>query len=159
VFYPTGGGTGLVGLWKAWNELAAWGLADPAHERLPRLVAVQSRECAPVVRAFEAGALEVAPVVSNGTIADGLDVPGAIMGHAMLLAVRQSGGFALAVEEAAIQRAFADFGRQGIAAGYESAATLAALRDARRSGQIQAGARVLLLLTGSHLIPLARSRA
>ena len=119
----------------------------------------RSSACAPVVRAFEAGALEVEPVVSQGTVADGLDVPGAIMGHAMLLALRQSGGFALEVEEAAIQRAFADFGRHGIAAGYESAATLAALREAKRSGKIAAKARVLLLLTGSHLIPLARSRA
>jgi threonine synthase len=158
IFYPTGGGTGLVGIWKALNELAEWGLGDPAHARLPRLIAVQSEQCAPVVRAFEAGAEEVAPVVSKGTLADGLDVPGAIMGHAMLAAVRESGGSAIAVEEAAIQRAFVELGRQGIGAGYESAATLAALREAKQSGLVQVGQSVLLLLTGSHLIPLARVR-
>jgi threonine synthase len=135
-------------------------VADPAHARLPRLVVVQSSRCAPVVAAFHAGAHEVAPVTSQGTIADGLDVPGAIMGHAMLAAVRASNGFATAVEESDIERAFQDLGRLGIGAGYESAATLAALRHARRSNTIAAGAKVLLLLTGSHLIPLARrSRA
>jgi threonine synthase len=158
LFYPTGGGTGLVGIWKALNELATWGLADAAHTRLPRLVGVQSAHCAPVVRAFDAGAKEVAPVVSQGTIADGLDVPGAIMGHAMLAALRESGGFALAVDEPAIRQAFTDLGRHGVGVGYESAATLAALREARRSGRVQSGERVLLLLTGSHLIPLARAQ-
>lgn len=156
IFYPTGGGTGLVGIWKALNELRAWGVADAAHTQLPRLIAVQSSRCAPVVNAFRAGASEVTPVTSQGTIADGLDVPGAIMGHAMLDAVRASNGFAAAVEEPDIERAFQDFGRHGIGAGYESAATLAALRDARRSNTIAAGSKVLLLLTGTHLIPLAR---
>ena len=157
LFYPTGGGTGLVGLWKAWNELRAWGLADPAHTKLPRLVAVQSVRCAPVAAAFEAGDAEVTPIVSQGTIADGLDVPGAIMGHAMLSAIRESGGFATSVEELAIQQAFADLGRLGVGAGYESAATLAALRNARRTGAIARDARVVLLLTGSQLISLARN--
>jgi threonine synthase len=157
IFYPTGGGTGLVGIWKALNELAAWQLDDPAHTRLPRLIAVQSSHCAPVVAAFDAGADEVSPVVSRGTIADGLDVPGAIMGHAMLAALRESNGFALSVEESEIEIAFHDLGRHGIGAGYESAATLAALRAARRSNAIAAGARVLLLLTGSQLIPLGKS--
>jgi threonine synthase len=156
IFYPTGGGTGLVGIWKALRELKSWGLADPAHTRLPRLVAVQSEQCAPVVRAFEAGAALVEPIVSRGTIADGLDVPGAIMGHAMLAAVRESSGFAQAVSEAAIARAFTDLGRLGVGAGYESAATLAALRAARSAGRIARGERVLLLLTGSQLLALAR---
>jgi threonine synthase len=156
IFYPTGGGTGLVGIWKALQELSQWGVSDPAHARLPRLIAVQSERCAPVVSAFEAGASEVTPVISRGTVADGLDVPGAIMGHAMLAALRASDGFAIAVSEADIEGAFQYLGLQGINAGYESAATLAALRLARRSNAIAAGARVLLLLTGSHLIPLGR---
>jgi threonine synthase len=156
IFYPTGGGTGLVGIWKAFQELRSWGLADRAHARLPRLVAVQSERCAPVVQAFDAGAELVTPITSGGTIADGLDVPGAIMGHAMLAALRQSNGFACAVTEASIERAFSDLGRLGVGAGYESAATLAALRDARRSGQIEQNARVLLLFTGSQLLALAR---
>jgi threonine synthase len=156
IFYPTGGGTGLVGIWKALGELRQWGVADPAHARLPRLVAVQSERCAPVVRAFEAGAHSVTPVTSAGTIADGLDVPGAIMGHAMLAALRESEGFARAVSEGAIAQAFAELGRLGIGAGYESAATLAALRDALRSGEVARGSSVLLLLTGSQLLALAR---
>jgi threonine synthase len=156
IFYPTGGGTGLVGIWKALKELVAWGLADAAHTRLPRLFAVQSSRCAPVVAAFDAGAAEVAPVVSQGTRADGLDVPGAIMGHAMLAALRESGGAALALDEGEIEQAFRDLGRRGIGAGYEGAATLAALRAARRTGVLGAGTSALLLLTGSHLIPLAR---
>jgi threonine synthase len=158
IFYPTGGGTGLVGIWKALLELREWGLSDPAHERLPQLIAVQSEHCAPVVASFVIGAEEVSPVVSRGTLADGLDVPGAIMGHAMLAALRQSNGLALSVSESEIDGAFHDLGRLGIGAGHESAATLAALRRARGASAIAAGARVLLLLTGSHLIPIARGR-
>jgi threonine synthase len=81
------------------------------------------------------------------------------MGHAMLAAVRDSGGFARAVSEAAIAQAFGDLGRLGVGAGYESAATLAALRDALGSGEIIRGASVLLLLTGSQLLALARHGA
>ena len=156
VFYPTGGGTGLVGIWKALRELRDWGLADSAHLRLPRMVSVQSANCAPVVEAFRSGAEEVSPVVSKGTLADGLDVPGAIMGHAMLQTLRDSGGGAVAVEEAEIEQAFRDFGRLGIGAGYESAATLAALRKTLSVGDIRKGTSVLLLLTGSQLIPLGK---
>ncbi len=156
IFYPTGGGTGLVGIWKALQELEAWGLAGKHHARKPAMVSVQSAHCAPVVAAFQTGAEEVAPVTSKGTCADGLDVPGAIMGHAMLKAVRESGGFAAAVEEADIRQAFQDFGRFGITAGYESAATLAALRQSLQEGRLAKGSRVLLLLTGSHLIPLSK---
>ena len=157
IVYPTGGGTGLVGIWKAFVELVGLGLLDPARTKLPRMVAVQSVNCAPVVEAFERGLDDVEPVASRGTAADGLDVPGAIMGHAILRALRDSGGRAVAVSEAAIARAFDRFGRLGIAAGLESAATLAALAAMRERGAVRAGERVLLLLTGSHLIPLARS--
>jgi threonine synthase len=79
------------------------------------------------------------------------------MGHAMLNALRESRGFAQSVEDDAIQQAFAELGRLGIGAGYESAATLAALRSARNAGEIPRGCRVLLLLTGSQLISLARA--
>jgi threonine synthase len=78
------------------------------------------------------------------------------MGHSMLAVLRKSNGFARVVSEDSIERAFIDLGRLGIGAGYESAATLAALRGARQDGQIAEGARVLLLLTGSQLIALAR---
>ena len=157
ILYPTGGGTGLVGIWKAFREFLGAGLLEPQHLSLPRMIAVQSKQCAPLVAAFEAGAEDVTPVQSRGTIADGLDVPGAIMGHAMLRVLRESRGFAVAVSEEEIRDGFAEFGKRGIAAGYESAATLAGLQDLCRSNRIHAGARVLLLNTGSHLIPLAKA--
>ena len=159
IVYPTGGGTGLVGIWKALRELAALGVIDAARTPLPRMVAVQSERCAPVVRSFERGLAEVEPVVSQGTIADGLDVPGAIMGHAMLAALRESGGTAVAVSEAAITDAFARCGALGVATSFEGAATLAAARVLRVRGELERGARVLLLLTASQLVALARPPA
>jgi threonine synthase len=157
IVYPTGGGTGLVGIWKALAELVALGLLEPAHARLPRMVAVQSANCAPVVEAFHKGLEDVVPVTSLGTVADGLDVPGAIMGHGILRVVRESGGTAVAVAEEEIVAAFARYGQLGIPAGYESAATLAGLTALREKGLVRDGARVLLLNTGSQLIPLSRS--
>jgi threonine synthase len=157
IVYPTGGGTGLVGIWKAFTELAALGLLDPAHGRLPRMVAVQSANCAPVVEAFHKNLDDVVPVTSRGTVADGLDVPGAIMGHGILRAVRESGGTAVAVPEEGIVAAFARYGELGVPGGYESAATFAGLRALRGDGHIRDGARVLLLNTGSQLIPLSKS--
>ena len=154
IFYPTGGGTGLVGIWKALVELLEFGLLDPVHTRLPRMVAVQSERCAPVVESFRDGRDEVVAVTSRGTIADGLDVPAAIMGHAMLRVLRESGGTAVAVSEDEIRDAFARFGEVGINAGYESAATLAAVRLLRRDGVVKSGDRVVLLATASHLIPM-----
>jgi threonine synthase len=120
------------------------------------MVAVQSERCAPVVEAFHGGAHDVAPVVSRGTVADGLDVPGAIMGHEMLRVLRTSGGTAVAVADEAIVAAFESFGRFGVCAGLESAATLAALGALRRDGVIAQGSRVLLLATSTHLIALTR---
>ncbi len=156
VIYPTGGGTGLVGIWKAFTELAAFGLLEDAHASLPRMVSVQSANCAPVVEAFVKGLEEVAPVTSRGTVADGLDVPAAIMGHGILSAVRESRGTAVAVAEEAIEAAFARYGKLGVPAGYESAATLAGLVALRRERIVEDGASVLLLDTGSHLIPLSK---
>ncbi len=154
ILYPTGGGTGLVGIWKAFGELVSMGFLEA--DRLPALVAVQSANCAPVVRSFERGLREVEPVESMGTIADGLDVPGAIMGHGMLRAIRGSGGSAVAVTEDEIVRAFATCGRFGVTVGYESAALIAALGQLRRRGAVPDGSRTLLLLTASHLIPLGQ---
>jgi threonine synthase len=156
VIYPTGGGTGLVGIWKALRELAAMGVIDPGRTPLPRMVAVQSAGCAPVVESFRRGLTVVEPVVSQGTIADGLDVPGAIMGHGILAVLRESGGTAVAVSETSIREAFARCGDLGAATSYEGAATLAAARELRERGTIAGGARVLLLLTASQLVALAR---
>jgi threonine synthase len=155
IIYPTGGGTGLVGISKAFGELVELGYIGSA-ERLPRMVAVQSERCAPVVRSFHAGHDHVTTITSLGTIADGLDVPGAIMGHEMLRVLRDSHGTAVEVTETAITDAFAYFGRAGISAGYEGAATLAALRKLRSTGAIGAGSRVLLILTSSHAVVMAR---
>ena len=121
------------------------------------MVAVQSANCAPVVEAFEKGLADVIPVTSRGTIADGLEVPGAIMGHGILRALRASGGAAVAVADAAIEAAFERYGALGVNAGLESAATLAALETLRASGGVRAGERVLLLNTGTQLIPLAKA--
>jgi threonine synthase len=156
IVYPTGGGTGLVGIWKAFTELSALGLLERQDGRLPRMVAVQSVNCDPVVEAFHRGLDQVVPVSSRGTIADGLDVPAAIMGHGILRALRESGGTAVAVSEAAIESAFARYGHSGIAAGYESAATLAGLLALREAGEVGDGSAVLLLNTGSQLVPLAK---
>jgi len=157
IFYPTGGGTGLVGIWKAFQELIALGRMDDGTHRLPRMVAVQSENCAPVVEAFDRGLDHVETVESKGTIADGLDVPGAIMGHGILQTIRDSGGTAVAVSEASILDAFKLLGRHGVGASYESAATLAALRKMRAEGSVPVGSRVLLLLTATHFVSLAQT--
>ncbi len=146
IIYPTGGGTGLVGIWKAFQEMKALGFLSPAL-KLPKLVAVQSVNCAPVVSAFERGLAHVEPLTSKGTIADGLDVPGAIMGHAILSALNESFGLAVAVTESQIHSDFEALGRCGINAGNESAATLSALRQLKRDRIIAPDARVLLLFT------------
>jgi threonine synthase len=158
IVYPTGGGTGLVGIWKAFQELAEMGLIASAHHRLPRMVAVQSEQCPPVVRAFERGLFAVEPVKSQGTIADGLDVPAAIMGHQILRVLRESRGAAIAVSERAISEAFAQYGRQGVSAGYESAAALAGVRALREAGTIAEGSRVLVLNTSGPFPALLRDR-
>ena len=156
ILYPTGGGTGLVGIWKAFQELIGLGLINPKTHRLPRMVAVQGENCAPVVESFEAGLDEVLPVESMGTIADGLDVPGAIMGHSILSTIRDSGGTAVAVSEEEILNRFEDCGKAGVPASFESAAVVAALHRLLAIGIVARGERVLLLLTAGHFIPLGQ---
>jgi threonine synthase len=102
VFYPTGGGTGLIGMWKAWQELAELGWLEGP---LPRLVAVQSRGCAPIVRAFDAGVDSAAPWENAHTIAAGIRVPSALGDFLILRALRESGGFAIAVADEKIDAA------------------------------------------------------
>ncbi len=150
IFYPTGGGTGLVGIWKAFQELEALGwLAD---EHRPRMVAVQAEGCAPVVRAFEAGAETCEFWQGAQTIASGLRVPKSFADRMILDAIRASGGTAMAVSDEAIleaQKRLAAF--EGIFAAPEGAATLAGLEEARRRGLVQPDEQVLLLNTGSGL--------
>ena len=99
IFYPTGGGTGLIGMWKAFDELEAIGLID---SKRPRMVAVQAAGCAPIVRAWQQGAEHAEPWKDAHTYAAGIRVPAAIGDFLILRAVRESGGFAIAVDDEAI---------------------------------------------------------
>jgi threonine synthase len=149
VVYPTGGGTGIVGMWKAWDELEALGWIGPKR---PRMVVVQSAGCAPIVRAFETGAEHAEPWTDARTLAAGIRVPSAIGDYLILRAVRESGGTAVAVTDAEIVQAQRDLGRlAGIYAAPEGAATFAALPRLRERGFLRGDERVVLFNTGSGL--------
>jgi threonine synthase len=134
IFYPTGGGTGLIGMWKAFAELEAIGFIGAKR---PRMVAVQATGCAPIVRAFEAGE-EHAPRFENAhTIASGIRVPQAIGDFMILRAVRESGGFAIAVTDDAITAALEEVARQeGLLMCPEGAATYAAYKQGLADGRV-----------------------
>jgi threonine synthase len=142
ILYPTGGGTGLIGMWKAFAELEAIGFLG---SKRPRMVAVQASGCAPMVRAFEAGA-EHAPRWENAhTIASGIRVPQAIGDFLILRAVRESGGFAIAVDDTAISAALDEVAREeGFLLCPEGAATYAAYKAALADGRIRRDERALL---------------
>jgi threonine synthase len=148
ILYPTGGGTGLIGMWKAFDEMERLGWIG--SER-PRMFSVQSSGCAPVVRAFHEG-LDTAPEwESPQTGAWGLRVPRAIGDRLMLRALRDSGGGAIAVEEARIETAAAELRRsEGIDAGPEAGATLLALLALRAEGKIARDETVVLFSTGGN---------
>lgn len=134
ILYPTGGGTGLIGMWKAFNELKQMGwISDP----LPRMVAVQATGCAPMVRAYEAGE-EHAELWENAhTVAAGIRVPAAVGDFLILRAVRESGGFATAVTDESIIAAQQTAAQQeGVFLCPEGAATLAAYQQELASGRI-----------------------
>ena len=138
--YPTGGGTGIVGMWKAFEELEQLGWM-PAGRR-PRLVTVQAAGCAPIVRAFEAGAERAAPWPDARTVADGLRVPRAIGDFLILRALRDSRGAAVAVDDDAMVAAMREMGRlEGISAAPEGGATLCALRLLLQRGVIRRSER------------------
>ncbi len=149
IIYPTGGGTGLVGMWKAFDEMEALGWID---SKRPRMVSVQSAGCAPIVRAFEQGAETATPWENAATIADGLRVPAAVGDFLILRAIRESGGTAIAVTDDEIRTAQREIGaHEGIFAAPEAAATWAAVRRLVRDGWIAPHERVVLFLTGSGL--------
>ncbi|MGH2536380.1 MAG: threonine synthase [Candidatus Promineifilaceae bacterium] len=149
VVYPTGGGTGLIGMWKAFAEME--GLGWVRSER-PRMVAVQAEGCAPIVRAFEAGAEEAEPWQDAATLAGGLRVPVAIGSRLMLAALYESGGTAVALPDSALREAVMVLAAtEGVFPSLEGAATLAALPPLIASGWLAAGERVLLFNTGSGL--------
>jgi threonine synthase len=142
IFYPTGGGTGLIGMWKAFTELEALGWIGPAR---PKMFAVQAEGCAPIVRAFNDGSEFAEPWKDAHTVAAGIRVPAAVGDFLILRAVRESGGAALAVSDAAIDQARSDVAeREGTLLCPEGAATVAAWRDACAQGLIGAGDRSLL---------------
>jgi threonine synthase len=149
VFYPTGGGTGLIGMWKAWQELTTLGWLEGP---LPRLVAVQASGCAPIVRAFDAGADTATPWENAHTTAAGIRVPTALGDFLILRALRESGGFALAVPDEKIDAARAQVAAaDGLLLSPEGAATYAAYLEAARTGRIAPTEQVVLFNCASGL--------
>jgi threonine synthase len=146
ILYPCGGGVGLIGMWKAFDELEAVGALGA---RRPRLIAVQAAGCAPIVRAWEQGAAVSEFWQGAETIAGGIRVPKALGDALVLRAVRETGGCAVAVSDAhileAIRRVAAD---DGLFLSPEGAATVAALPTLHEGGLIEAGERIVLFNTG-----------
>jgi len=142
ILYPTGGGTGLIGMWKAFAELEAIGFIG---SKRPRMVAVQAAGCAPIVRAYDAGADHAPRWEDAHTIAAGIRVPQAIGDFLILRAVRESGGFAVAVGDEAITAAIEEVARtEGLLLCPEGAATYAALKQALADGRIGRGEQAVL---------------
>ncbi|MBX9899016.1 MAG: threonine synthase [Qipengyuania sp.] len=154
IFYPTGGGTGLIGMWKAFAELEALGWIGPER---PRMFAVQASGCAPIVRAFEAGEEHAERWEDAHTVAAGIRVPKAVGDFLILRAVRESGGRAMAVGDPAILQAVADCAeRDGLLLCPEGGATLAAYRTALAAGWVEPEDEVVLFNCATGLkYPLA----
>jgi threonine synthase len=151
ILYPTGGGTGLVGMWKAFRELAELGWISPLARR-PRLVSVQAAGCAPIVRGFESGAQATMPWENAHTAAYGLRVPSPIAGFVCLRALRETGGTAVAIEESAIHAATSALAaRTGLDICPEGGAAWAAYEQLLRTGFIAQTDRVVLFNTGTGL--------
>ena len=149
IFYPTGGGTGLIGMWKAFDEMERLGWIGPER---PKMFAVQAEGCAPIVKAFEAGEEHAPEWLDAHTVASGIRVPKAIGDFLILRAVRASGGSALAVSDAEIDSARQLCGREdGLLLCPEGAATLAACQSALSRGLIEKDAEVVLFNCGSGL--------
>lgn len=147
IIYPTGGGTGLIGMWKAFDEMEKMGWIG--SER-PRMVTVQSATCAPIVQAFERGERFAEEFENAATVASGLRVPKAIGDFLVLDALRESGGTAVAVTDEELVAAVAEIGAAtGIFAAPEGAACLPALRKLIAEGFIIGGERVVMFNTGA----------
>lgn len=149
IFYPTGGGTGLIGMWKAFDEMEKLGWIG--SER-PKMFAVQAEGCAPIVKAWEAGEEHAEECIDAHTFAAGIRVPKAIGDFLILRAVRESGGAAIAVSEEHIESARTLCAHEdGLLLCPEGAATLAAAQKALHAGQIEKDARVMLFNCGTGL--------
>ena len=149
VVYPTGGGTGLIGMWKAFEEMEALGWIG---SRRPRMISVQAAGCAPIVRAFEQGRESAEPADDPRTVASGLRVPSSLDDFLMLRALRASGGMALPVEDHEMMEAVDRIGhREGIDACPEGGATLAALGRLKERGLVRPADTIVLFNTGTGL--------
>ena len=154
ILYPAGGGTGLIGMWKAFDEMDALGWIG---KKRPRLFAVQAAGCAPIVRAFEAGKKTAAEFPDAQTIASGLRVPKAIGDFLMLNILRQSKGGAIAVDDEEMIRVTREVGsKEGLFVCPEGAACFAALKSLQRAGKITPGERVVIFNTSSGIKYLER---
>ncbi len=159
IFYPTGGGTGIIGMWKAFAELEAIGWIGPKR---PRMVVVQAAGCAPMVKAWEQGAEHAPRWEGAHTFAAGIRVPQAVGDFLILRAIRESGGFAIAIDDDAILRAWREVAaEEGLLLCPETAATYAAYKQALADGRIRPDQRVVLFNCASGLkypMPEAGSR-
>ena len=150
IIYPTGGGTGMVGMWKAFEEMEAIGWK--ARGRRPKMVSVQAEHCAPIVKAFDEGKERSELFRNARTVADGLRVPKAIGDFLVLRAVRESGGTALAVTDADMVRDMRELGsKEGISAAPEGGAALTALKQLLKRGDVKPDETVVLFNTGGAL--------
>lgn len=160
IVYPTGGGTGLIGMWKAFDEMQELGWIDGKR---PRMISVQAEGCAPIVRAFDRGTEHAAEFENAATVASGLRVPKAIGDFLILRAVRASGGSAISVSDDEMVAAVARIGgSEGIFAAPEGAACLPALEKLLERGEIKKNESVVLFNTGAgvkylDLFPLSGS--
>src|SRR6478735_7118724 len=147
IIYPTGGGTGLIGMWKAFDEMEKLGWIG---QKRPQMFSVQAEGCAPIVRAFEAGENSAAEFPNAHTLAAGLRVPKAIGDFLILKILRQSNGGAIAVADTEMIRVAAEVASsEGLFVAPESAACFAALRSLVSSGKISPNERVVIFNTGS----------
>jgi threonine synthase len=150
IIYPTGGGTGLVGMWKAFAEMEAIGWLASSHR--PKMVSVQPEGCPPIIRAFERGAEKAGTWENAHTLADGLRVPRAIADFLILRTIRESGGTAVAVSDREMVDDMRVLGRdEGISAAPEGAASLSAVRKLVADGTIKKHETVVLFNTGGAL--------
>ena len=150
IIYPTCGGTGMVGMWKAFEEMERIGWKTPGTR--PKMVSVQAENCAPIVRAFEQGAERSEMWANATTVADGLRVPKALGDFLVLRAIRESGGTAVAVSDADMVHDMRQLGsKEGISAAPEGGAALHALRMLLKDGRVQASDTVVIFNTGGAL--------
>src|SRR4029077_1699439 len=150
IIYPTGGGTGMVGMWKAFEEIERIGWVRAGKR--PRMVSVQAEHCAPIVRAFEQGTEKAQAWEGASTIADGLRVPRAIGDFLILRAVRESGGTALAVSDQSMVDGMLAIGKHaGVSAAPEGGAALVAIQRLVEDGSIKPHESVVLFNTGGAL--------